>query len=65
MKRIVSVLLRPIAERLGALVAGSLAGLAMADPVLVSRVEAWVTAGVFLLADIIVANLKPKTQEGR
>ena len=65
MKRVVSVLLRPLAERLGALVAGALSGLAMVDPVLVSSVEAWVTAGAFLLADIIVANLKPKTQEGR
>ena len=29
MKRVVSVLLRPLAERLGALVAGALAGLAI------------------------------------
>lgn len=65
MKRIVSVLLKPVAERVGALVAGALSGLAMADPGLVSSVEAWATAGAFLLADIIVANLKPKTREGR
>lgn len=65
MKRIVSVLLRPVAERLGALVAGALSGLAMSDPVLVSSIEAWVTAGAFLLADVIVANMKTKTQEVR
>ncbi len=65
MKRVVSVLLRPVAERLGALVAGTLSGLAMSDPALISSVEAWVTAGAFLLADIIVANLKSKQQEVR
>lgn len=65
MKRIVSVLLKPLAERLGALVAGALSGLAMSDPALISSVEAWVTAGAFLLADLIVANMKSKSQEVR
>lgn len=65
MKRIVSVLIKPVATRLGALVAGALSGLAMSDPVLVSSIEAWATAGAFLAADIIVAHLNGKTQEGR
>lgn len=65
MKRVVSVLLRPLAERAGALVAGALSGLAMSDPALASRVEAWAVAGAFLLVDLVVASMSRKTQEGR
>ena len=65
MKRIVFVLLRPIAERIGPLVAGALAGYATVDPGILTRVEAWVTAGAVLLVDILVLNRTGKKQEGR
>ncbi|UIB81421.1 hypothetical protein [Flyfo microvirus Tbat2_105] len=65
MKWITNVLVRPAAARLGSLVAGTLSGIAITDPSLTTRIEAWVTAGAFLLADIIVANMKARPMEGR
>lgn len=65
MKRIVSVLLRPLAERIGPLVSGAIAGYAVVDPVMLTRIEAWVTAGAFLLVDILVSKRTGKTQEVR
>lgn len=65
MKRIVSVVLRPLAQRIGAFVSGALAGYAVVDPVMLTRVEAWVAAGAGLLVDILVAKRIGKTQEGR
>jgi hypothetical protein len=35
------------------------------DPALAARVEAWVAAGVLLLADLVLAHSRSKTQEGR
>ena len=65
MKCIVSVLVKPIGARLGALAAGALSGLAISDPVIASRVEAWVLAGVLLAADLVGSYLRSKTQEVR
>jgi len=65
MKGIMSVLVRPIGARLGALAAGALSGFAITDPVIASRVEAWVLAGVLLAADLIGSYFRSKTQEVR
>lgn len=65
MKRLLNVVVKPIATRLGALVAGTLSGLAMTDPTTATRIEAWVAAGAFLLADILIANATSKNQEVR
>lgn len=65
MKRILNVLIKPIATRLGALVAGTVSGFAISDPLLSTRIEAWVAAGAFLLADIIIAGATSKSQEVR
>lgn len=62
MKRMVSVLLRPLATRFGALAASAISGAMVVDPALSARVEAWVVAGVLLLADLFFNS---KTQEGR
>ena len=53
MKRIVSVFLRPLAARMGALAASALSGAMVVDPALSARFEAWVLAGALLLADIL------------
>lgn len=53
MNRIVSVLIRPLAARMGALAASALSGAMVVDPALSARVEAWVLAGALLLADIL------------
>nr|QJB21344.1 MAG: hypothetical protein [Microvirus sp.] len=65
MKRIVVVLLRPLATRLGTLALSGLSGAVAVDPAIGARVEAWVAAGVFLLADLLVAKWQIKTQEVR
>ncbi|GEM_PF-1761082 len=65
MKRIISVLVKPIAARLGALAAGGVSGFAITDPVIATRVEAWVLAGVLLGADLVASYLRSKTQEVR
>lgn len=65
MKGITSVLLKPIGARLGALAAGAVSGLAITDPVIASRVEAWVLAGVLLAADLVGAYFRTKSMEGR
>lgn len=65
MKSIVSVLVKPLGARLGALAAGGISGLAISDPVISSRVEAWVLAGVLLAADLVGAYFRTKTQEVR
>ena len=65
MKGIMSVLVRPLGARLGALAAGGLSGLAISDPVIASRVEAWVLAGVLLAADLVGSYFRSKTQEVR
>jgi len=65
MNRIVSVLIRPLATRLGALAASALSGAMVVDPALSARVEAWAMAGVLLLADLLLSAKRAKTQEGR
>jgi len=65
MKGIVSVLVKPIGARLGALAAGALSGFAITDPVIATRVEAWVLAGVLLGADLVASYVRSKTQEVR
>ena len=65
MKSLVSVLIKPLGARLGALAAGGLSGLAISDPVISQRVEAWVLAGVLLAADLVGSYLRSKPQEGR
>lgn len=62
MKRMVSVLVRPLAARIGALAASALSGAMVVDPALSARVEAWVLAGVLLIADVL---FNAKTQEVR
>lgn len=66
MKRISSVLIGPIAARLGTLIGGAIGGIGTFDPTLTSRVEAWVTAGAFIAADLIIAAIRNRSsQEGR
>lgn len=65
MKGIISVLVKPIAARLGAIAAGGVSGFAITDPVIATRVEAWVLAGVLLAADLVGSYLRSKTQEVR
>ena len=62
MKRLVSVLLRPLATRIGALAASALSGAMVVDPAISARVEAWVLAGGLLLVDIL---FNAKKQEVR
>lgn len=65
MKRIVSVLVAPLARRIGALVASGTAGAMVVDPALAARVEAWLLAGLLLAADLVGAHLRSKQQEVR
>ncbi|MBB3387286.1 hypothetical protein FHT82_000006 [Rhizobium sp. BK275] len=65
MNRIVSVLIRPLASRIGALGASAVSGAMAVDPALSARVEAWAAAGVLLLADLLLSAKRAKSQEGR
>lgn len=65
MKSLMSVLIRPLATRIGALAASALSGAMVVDPALSARVEAWAMAGVLLLADLLLSVKRSKTQEGR
>ncbi len=65
MKRLFSVLVAPLASRIGALVASGTAGAAIVDPSIAARFEAWVMAGALLAADLIAAYLRSKSTEGR
>ncbi|WP_313474825.1 hypothetical protein [Agrobacterium pusense] len=65
MKRLLSVVISPLARRFGALAASGMSGAMIVDPALAARVEAWVAAGVLLLADLVLAHSRAKTQEGR
>ncbi|WP_080825125.1 hypothetical protein [Agrobacterium tumefaciens] len=76
MKNFVSVLIKPLAMRFGALAASALSGAMAVDPSLSAKFEAWVVAGLLLLADFVFAGKqapkpkrkrvsKPKTQEVR
>lgn len=65
MKRISSVLVKPLAARLGSLAAGAVAGSMALDPSLASRVEAWVAASVLLAADLVGAYYRSRSMEGR
>ncbi|UIB81435.1 hypothetical protein [Flyfo microvirus Tbat2_110] len=65
MKRMLSVLVAPLARRVGALLASATAGAAVVDPAIASRVEAWVMAGVLLAADLVATHLRAKSQEVR
>ena len=65
MKGIISVLIKPLGARLGALAAGAVSGLSISDPVIASRVETWVLAGVLLAADLVGSYFRSKTQEVR
>lgn len=66
MKRFLSVLARPLAARAASVTGGFIGAWGTFDPALTSRVEAWVTAGVFIGVDLLVAALRDrKTQEGR
>ena len=58
MKRIVSVLIRPLATRIAALASAGLSGAMVVDPAMSARLEAWVLAGVLLLADLLIVNIK-------
>lgn len=63
MKSLLSVLVKPLATRIGALLASATAGAAVVDPAIAHRLEAWVMAGALLAADLIAAHLRQK--EGR
>ncbi|MCZ7455268.1 hypothetical protein [Rhizobium rhizogenes] len=65
MKGIVSVLVKPIAARLGALAAGAVSGFVITDVDLATRVESWVFAGVLLAADLVGSYFRSKSQEVR
>lgn len=65
MKGLVSVLIKPLASRLGALAAGGIAGSMVVDPAIASSFGAWITAGVLLAADLVGAFLTSKNMEGR
>lgn len=65
MKGIISVLIKPLGARLGALAAGAVSGLSISDPVIATRIETWVLAGVLLAADLVGSYLRAKTQEVR
>lgn len=66
MKRISSVLIAPLAARLGTFTGGVIASWGTFDPTLSSRVEAWAAAGAFIAVDLLVAYFrKSNSQEGR
>jgi hypothetical protein len=65
MNRIISVLIRPLATRIGAMAVSALGGAMVVDPALSARVEAWGAAGVVLLADLLLSLKQSKSQEGR
>ena len=65
MKSLISVLIRPLATRIGALIASGTAGAMVVDPAIATRLEAWVMAGALLAADLLAAHVRSKTKEGR
>lgn len=66
MKGLASVLVKPLAARLGSMLGGGIAAWGSFDPTLSSRLEAWIAAGCFIAVDLIAAYVRntPK-QEGR
>nr|WP_316650677.1 hypothetical protein [uncultured Gellertiella sp.] len=64
MKRLVSVLVLPLARRVGALAASATAGAMVVDPAIAARLEAWVVAGAMLAVDLASVYIR-QTQEGR
>ncbi len=66
MKSFHTVLIAPLAQRLGTFTGGAIGAWGTFDPALTSRLEAWVTAGAFIAVDLIVAYVRGRqTQEGR
>jgi hypothetical protein len=65
MKGILSVLVKPLAARLGTMAAGGIAGSMVVDPAIASSLGAWVSAGVFLAADLVASYFNSKSQEVR
>lgn len=65
MKRVLSVLVTPLATRLGSLAAGAVGGGMAVDPGLMTRLEAWLSAGAFLAVDYVIYWLRAKPMEGR
>lgn len=66
MKGITSVLVKPLAARLGSMLGGAVAAWGTFDPTLASRVEAWVAGGCFIAVDLVTAYIRNRqTQEVR
>lgn len=63
MKGFRTVLLGPLAARLGTLIGGAIGGIGTFDPGLTSRVEAWIAAGCFIAVDIIVAAMRDRNPQ--
>ena len=66
MKKLTSLVIAPLATRLGSFTGGLVASWGAFDPSLSSRVEAWAAAGAFIAVDLVLAYFRRSNeQEGR
>lgn len=63
MKNIALIILGPVIRRIGPVGAGAVTGMIALEPELASRVETWLSAGAFLIADVIASHIRRQSKE--